>query len=86
MDALGPDLQTIYNLVHDLKRFPLPQSEHQAERSRSEAEEPCVQVSPPRLLLPRGSQGGGRCEGPALCRCRAGRWDGAAIAAVSGDF
>lgn len=36
MDALGPDLQTIYNLLHDLKRFPLSQSEHQAERSRSE--------------------------------------------------
>lgn len=68
MDALGPDLQTIYNLLHDLKRFPLPQSEHQAEQSRSEGRGVlCVQVSPlsshpPPQGWPREGEGAGTCS------------------------
>lgn len=56
MDALGPDLQTIYNLLHDLQRFPLSQREHQAERSRA-GRAALVQVSP------RGAHRDPRWEG-----------------------
>lgn len=56
MDALGPDLQTIYNLLHNLQRFPLSQREHQAERSRA-GRAALVQVSP------RGAHRDPRWEG-----------------------
>lgn len=87
MDALGPDLQTIYNLLHDLKRFPLPQSEHQAEGAAARAEESCVQVSAPRLLLPEGVPRRGKVRGTcSVPGCCARSWDGALIAVIGGDF
>lgn len=81
MDALGPDLQTIYNLLHDLKRFPLSQSEHQAERSCSEGRGVlCAGKSPASPSpggCPREGKGArdmlGSCYRSAVPGCCAGR-------------
>lgn len=59
MDALGPDLQTIYNLLHDLKRFPLPQSEHQEEQSGGRESSPRAGESPRLLACSPAREGEG---------------------------
>lgn len=81
MDALGPDLQTIYNLLHDLKRFPLSQSEHQAERSRAKARG--VLRAGKSSSSPAVPGEGERCEGLLRLRsCCAG--NGAVIGVITG--
>lgn len=74
-------MQTIYNLLHDLKRFPLSQSEHQAERSRAEARG--VLRAGKSSSSPAVPGEGERCEGLLRLRsCCAG--NGAVIGVITG--
>jgi len=90
MDALGPDLQTIYNLLHDLKRFPLSQSEHQAERSCGKGRGVLCTGKSLSSASPGGCPGEGEGVRDLLCSrrrvaapgCCGGRQDGAVISVI----